>query len=326
MTRKVLRRSLLFLLIAVVGYGIYLYVPREDYFVERIGTIEDVERSRAASENPVDETIRLRSTTGLVVDMRIVRPATERALPVVVLAGGHETGMNAVELAGRPDDMAFVAISYPYRGSHDPQGVWESLQTVPHIQDTFLDTAPALALAGRWLATEPWVDPARIELVGASLGVPFAAVAGAIEDSYSRTWLLHGGGDNVSWVSHLGRRHIPNETLRRLVARFALLVTHGFSFDTPEWLARIAPRPVVVVMACEDDYTPPEAQAPLIEAALAAEHATLRWTSGRHIKSGRDDVLGQLLGIVLGGVAGGTVGGKEGCEQAGVAAATAAPN
>ena len=313
MIRRVLLRSLLVLLVAVIGYGIYLYVPRDDYFVERIGVVERVERSRAASDSPIDETVSLTSTSGLVVHMRIVRPATDRLLPVVVVAGGHETGMDAVELAGHPDNIAFVAISYPYRGSHDPQGLWESLQTVPHIQDAFLDTAPALALAARWLATPVWVDTQRIELVGASLGVPFAAVAGAIDDSFSRVWLLHGGGDNVSWVSHLGRRHIPNESLRRGVARFALLVTHGFSFDTPKWLARIAPRPVVVVMACEDDYTPPDAQAPLIDAALAAEHATLLWTKGRHIKSGRDDELRQLLDIVLGGIASGTPRADEGC-------------
>lgn len=314
MTLKLLRRSLLVLLVLAIAYGIYLYVPRDSYFVERIGTISDVGRSRAAGDNPIDETVSLTSTTGLVVDMRIVRPNTARQLPVVVVAGGHETGMDAVELAGHPDHIAFVAISYPYRGSHDPQGVWESLQTVPHIQDAFLDTAPALALAAQWLVTEPWVDTERVELVGASLGVPFAAVAGAIDDRFSRVWLLHGGGDNVSWVSHLGRRNIANETLRRGVARFALLVTHGYSFDTPKWLGRIAPRPVVVVMACDDDYTPPEAQAPLVDAALAADHATLLWTTGRHIKSGRDDELAQLIDIVLTGIAEGTAPADNGCD------------
>ena len=311
--KRRLRYVLLTLLVAVTGYGIYLYVPRDAYFVERIGTIESVEQSRADSDNAIDETIKITSTSGLTVDMRVVRPDTEQKLPVVVVAGGHETGMDAVELAGHPDNIAFVAISYPYRGSHDPQGVWESLRTVPHIQNAFLDTPPALALAAQWLVQQPWVDKTRIELVGASLGVPFAAVAGAIDDSFTRVWLLHGGGDNVSWVSHLGRRHIANETLRRGVARFALLVTHGFSFDTPKWMARIAPRPVVVVMACDDDYTPPEAQAPLIDAALAADHATLLWTTGRHIKSGRDDELGQLLDIVLGGIADGSPREDSGC-------------
>ena len=314
MIRTLLRRVLPVLVLVIIGYGIYLYVPRDDYFVERIGLVEHVARSPAASADPIDETIRLTSTTGLVVDMRVVRPVSDQRLPVVVVAGGHETGMDAVELAGHPDNIAFVAISYPYRGSHDPQGVWESLQTVPHIQDAFLDTAPALALAARWLVTERWVDTERVELVGASLGVPFAAVAGAIEHRFSRVWLLHGGGDNVSWVSHLGRRHIPNETLRRGVARFALLVTHGFSFDTPKWLERIAPRPVVVVMACDDDYTPPEAQAPLVDAALAADHATLLWTTGRHIKSGRSDELGQLLDIVLGGIESGVLRADTGCK------------
>ena len=38
--------------------------------------------------------------------------------------------------------------------------------------------------------------------------------AGALDQRFSRVWLMHGGGDNVSWVSHAGRKHIENETLR----------------------------------------------------------------------------------------------------------------
>ena len=300
--KRLFKYSLLVLLVGLIGYGIYLYVPRTDYFVERIGSVDAVERSRLDSGGPIDEVVKLVSTTGLVVDMRVVRPDVAEPLPVVLLAGGHGTGQDAVDLAGLPSEVIYAAISYPYGGNHDPEGVWESLKTVPHIQRAFLDTPPALSLAARWLVEQPWVDASRIELVGASLGVPFAAVAGAVDEHFSRVWLLHGGGDNVAWVSHLGRRHIKNESLRRGVTRFALLVTHSYSFDTLKWLELTAPRPVVVVMACDDDYTPPDAQQPLVDAALAAEHATLLWTDGRHIKSGRDHELQQLLDIVLGGV------------------------
>ena len=89
MTRPVTKLfAVVLLLVAIVAYGIYLYVPRDDYFVRRIGTIEDVEHSGTRSDNVVDETIRIRSTTGLIVDMRVVRPDTDRPLPVVVVAGG----------------------------------------------------------------------------------------------------------------------------------------------------------------------------------------------------------------------------------------------
>ncbi|MFQ5609266.1 MAG: hypothetical protein ACE5F8_03245 [Woeseiaceae bacterium] len=245
--KRIFKLAVLSLLALIGAYLIWLGVPREDYFAERIGEIEVRERSDAANASAVDTTVRIESSTGLRVDLRVLRPRVSEArkLPVLVLVGGHRTGKDAVDLAGAHEKVAFVAIDYPYTGSHKPEGTWEAIKTVPHIQDAFLDSPPALALVAAWLSEEEWVDPNRIELVGASLGVPFGAVAGAIEKRFSRVWLLHGGGDNVPWVAHVGRKHIDNDTLRRFAARFALLLVYGNSFDTPKWIARTAPRPAV---------------------------------------------------------------------------------
>jgi hypothetical protein len=109
--------------------------------------------------------------------------------------------------------------------------------------------------------------------------------------------MLHGGGDNVSWVSHNARRHIDNDVLRHLTARTVLFIVHGRSFVTQRWIPEIAPRPLIIVAARNDDYVPPEAQQPLIEAARA-EHVELIWTEGRHIGPNRGDELEQLLIIV----------------------------
>jgi hypothetical protein len=67
-------------------------------------------------------------------------------------------------------------------------------------------------------------------------------------------------------------------------------------------------------MACDDDYTPPEAQAPLVGAAQASTNAAVIWTTGQHIKGGRSLELQQLLDIVLGGIANGTPPPAAGCE------------
>ena len=70
--------------------------------------------------------------------------------------------------------------------------------------------------------------------------------------------MLHGGGDNVSWVSHNARRHIDNDVLRHLTARTVLFIVHGRSFVTQRWIPEIAPRPLIIVAARNDDYVPPE--------------------------------------------------------------------
>jgi predicted dienelactone hydrolase len=282
-----------------VSYDVYLGVPRHDYFIERAGDVVSAQNRTFSDSAGQHAQLRLVSSTGLAVDARILRPADggER-LPVLLLVGGHRTGKDAVERVGRASDIAFAAIDYPYTGEASPDGLWQSLATVPHIQRAFIDTPPALSLVVDWLLEQPWVDPERIELVGASLGVPFAAAAGAVDTRVSRIWLLHGGGDNLSWVAHAGRKHIENTTLRRLAARFALFMVHGASFDTPRMVRESAPRSVILVAAHDDDYVPPEAQAPLIELAKE-DHVELIWTEGQHIRSDRDDELQQLLDIVL---------------------------
>ena len=299
--KRILKYAGISLLAFVSLYLIFLAVPREDYFYERVGDIEVRDQSQTSNEYLIDETVRLESSTGLEVVFRVLRPHTVlgQELPVLLQIGGHRTGRNAVDLTGVNENVAFVAIDYPYAGSHKPKGAWESIKTVPHIQDAFLDSPPALSLVAAWLSEQPWADPKRIELVGASLGVPFAAVAGAIDNRFSRVWLLHGGGDNVPWVAHVGRRHIENDSLRTFAAGFALLLVYGNSFDTPKWIGKTAPRPVVIVSACDDDYVPPEAQLPLLEAAKAP-HVSLVWVGGQHIKTGRDVELRQLIDIVVG--------------------------
>jgi fermentation-respiration switch protein FrsA (DUF1100 family) len=232
--------------------------------------------------------------------MRVARPATApgETLPVIIVMGGENTGKDAVDLVGAPDGVAYVALDYPYDGDQELDAFFESIAAIPDIQQAFLDSPPAMSLALDWVAQQPWFDEERVELVGASLGVPFTAVAGAVDSRFTRVWLLHGGADNVPWVMHAGRKYIPNEFLRGIVGRGALLLVYGNSFRTLDWIPEIAPRQLVVVMAKEDDYVPPEAQAPFVEAA-ESEHVDVIWTEGQHIRPTRKEELQQLLDVVL---------------------------
>jgi cephalosporin-C deacetylase-like acetyl esterase len=304
--RMPLRRTLLIalLLIAVVAglYWLELAIPKRDYFVERRGTLASADVTEASSNGIVQKLVRLESSTGLRVTMRVVRPATApgETLPVIIVMGGEGTGKDAVDLVGAPKGVAYLALDYPYEGDQELDAFWESLTAIPGIQQAFLDSPPAMSLALDWAMQQAWVDPDRIELVGASLGVPFTAVAGALDDRFTRVWLLHGGAENLPWVMHVGRRYVENEFLRGLLARAALLLVYGKSFETLDWIPEIAPRPLIIVAARDDDFVPPEAQQPFIEAAAASEHIEIVWTEGRHIRPTRREELQQLLDIVLG--------------------------
>ena len=291
---------LLFLIVAGL-YWLELAIPKRDYFVERRGTLVTVDVAEASSDGIVQKLVHLESSTGLRVNMRVVRPQTAagRTLPVIIVMGGEGTGKDAVDLVGEPKGVAYLALDYPYEGDQELDAFWESLTAIPGIQQAFLDSPPAMSLALDWALQQPWVDPENVELVGASLGVPFTAVAGAVDDRFTRVWLLHGGAENVPWVMHVGQRYVENEFLRGLLARLALLLVYGNSFETLDWIPEIAPRPLIIVAARDDDFVPPEAQQPFVEAAAASEHIEIVWTEGRHIRPTRREELQQLLDVVL---------------------------
>jgi fermentation-respiration switch protein FrsA (DUF1100 family) len=292
--------TLLALLTAAGLYIAELAIPKRDYFIERRGELVDTSETTAVGLGLVSSDVRLESSSGLAIDLRVVRPevAPGTRLPAIVMLGGEATGRNAVDLAGNPEGVAFVALDYPYEGDQDLDAFWESLAAIPGVQQAFLDAPPALSLAVDWLEQQEWFDGDQVELVGASLGVPFTAVAGALDERFTRVWLLHGGATNFPWVMHVGRRYVENEMLRRIVARGALLLVYGASFEASDWIAEIAPRPLIVVAAKDDDYVPPEAQVPFIEAS-EHEHVELLWTEGQHVRPTRHAELQQLLDLVL---------------------------
>ena len=299
--RKILLIALAGLCAVIGAYVVELAIPKHDYFIERRGVLTDQDVIESSQDGVVSKRVRLESSSGLSVDMRVVRPKTApgETLPVIVVMGGEGTGKDAVDLVGAPQGVAYVALDYPYEGDQELDAFWESLTAIPGIQQAFLDSPPAMSLAVDWAEQQSWFDPDDVELVGASLGVPFTAVAGALDSRFTRVWLLHGGAENVPWVMHVGRRYVENEFLRGLLARLALLLVYGNSFETLEWIPEIAPRPLVVVAARDDDFVPREAQQPFVDAAAASEHIEVVWTEGRHIRPTRREELQQLLDIVL---------------------------
>lgn len=271
--------------------------PRHAHFLERRGGIVTAVVDSRPEGNFISDAVRLTATSGLKVDLRVLRPAAPgQRLPLVLLLGGHRTGRDAVDVLGDPGGIAVAALDYPYHGPERPRGLAQSLRSVPAIQQGILDTPPAVSVALDWLAAQPWVDPARVELMGVSLGVPFAAVAGALDGRFRRVWLIHGGVGNREWIaSRLGEK-VDNAALRGVAAGLVHLLAHGASFRTEEWVGRIAPRPVVVIGASEDEQLSRASVEGLHAAAGAPKE--LLWTAGGHVRPKRVDIVRQLLGMV----------------------------
>ena len=289
------------LLLLALGGLAWLYADaqrdRGDWFAERHGRLAGSAREELASAPAlVASRVRLESTSGLAVTLRVLRPRDATgALPVLMLLGGHRTGADAVELFDDVGSRIVVALDYPYDGPFRTRTLASTLGAVPAIRRAFLDAAPAIWLATDWLLTQEWADPERIALAGVSLGVPFAATAAAHDERIAALVLVHGAADNRAWIAQNIARRADLGPLLGPAATVANWLVYGDLHDTDRHVAMLSPRPVVIVGAREDERVPAGQAEMLFEAA--GEPRRLRWTAGRHVQTGRKDVVDELLAL-----------------------------
>jgi dienelactone hydrolase len=270
--------------------------PRDDWFDERRGHIDSLTiEDSIAADSQLSALVTLRSDTGLSFSFRVIRYPSDGPLPVLLVLGGHRTGSDAVELFGNVGERAVVALDYPYDGPERVRGLGPVLKAIPAARQGFLDTVPAVSLAVDWLLEEPWVDPEQLVIVGASLGVPFAATAASRDPRIKGAILVHGAADNRLWLQRQVERRVDTKILHWPLGTILYWLAYGPALNTPERAARISPRPVLIIGARDDERTP-AGQTELLFAA-ANEPKLLRWTGGRHIQPGRNEVVEELLRI-----------------------------
>lgn len=271
--------------------------PLADYFDARKGAIAAVHAQEATSaDGQVSQFLTLVSDSNLEVSFRMIRERAANApLPVLLVLGGHRTGSDAVDLFDEVDGRAVIALNYPYHGPSRVRGLMEALRTIPRARQAFADTPPAVSLVVDWIVNQRWVDTTQIVIVGASLGVPFAALAAARDGRIDGALLVHGAADNEAWLETQIARRNDIEALHGALATVVHLFAYGPTFDTARNVALIAPRPVVIIGARTDERTP-VAQTNALYAA-AREPKMLVWTQGSHVDPDRRDVISDLLTI-----------------------------
>lgn len=270
--------------------------PRDEWFDQRRGQIDGVmSKGSITNDGQLSAFVTLHSDTGLSLSFRVIRNLSDEPLPVLLILGGHRTGSDAVELFGDVGRRAVVAMDYPYDGPERVRGLGPVLQALPLARQGILDTVPAVSLALDWLLEQTWVDPDQLIIVGASLGVPFAATAAARDTRIKGAILVHGASDNRLWMERQVERRVETKLLHRPLATILYWLAYGPALNTPERAAQISPRPVMVVGARNDERTP-AGQTELLYAA-ANEPKLLRWTDGRHVQPGRNEVVEELLRI-----------------------------
>ena len=261
----------------------------------RRGEVARVERERTDQGAYVREDLRVVSTSGLAVEIAVRRPDAPGRRPLIVLLGGHRTGKEAAMLVDDTGGAVVAALDYPYDGPHRLKGS-EVVTALPRVQDALHDAAPAVRLALDALVEEPYVDPARIELVGVSLGALLGPAPAALDERFRRVWLVHGAAEPVRVLEHALAEDVAAPLARPLAVLLGLLT--GARHLAPErWVPRIAPREVVMVNALDDERLPRESVERLH--ACAGSPSEVVWLPGGHVRPSKREVVAGLVELVL---------------------------
>jgi dienelactone hydrolase len=291
--------GIVLVLVGAVAIGWLLRDP-EPYFAERRGTLVESTLEPLESDGRfANERVRVRSSSGLATEILLRRPvdsAGVRRRPVFLMLGGYETGQRAATLIDDTQGNIVVAMAYPYDGNVKVKGL-AVVPEVPRIRQALRDTPPAVLLVLDYLLSRPDVDRARIELVGASFGTPFATIAAALDERVTRLWSVHGAGEPYTLMSHNLQRRLPWAPARATVAGLANLLAAGPRMAPERWISRIAPRPFIMINATEDERLPRDAVMTLFDSARNPKE--IIWLPGMHVQSNRTEILQGLVRTVL---------------------------
>jgi len=294
--------SVLGLCVIVPSYLIWSILPDlsdPSYeFYQRKGLLHSIDIEREwQDDNSIFRRITLHSNGGLKVKMttRLPQKRTARGHPLVLILGGLRTGRDAIHHVSQQQPVVLAAISYPQREKWAREGMKRF--DVRQYQQTVRDTVPAVLLALDYLLAQESVDKQQVELVGVSLGAFFVAMPAVLDQRVTRTWLVHGAGEPEKVIAHKLKGRIKVAWLRKLAAWAGARLIAVESLRPENWLWRISPRKLVFINAKNDEALPPTSVEALHRSA--SQPYEVIWTEGRHITTGRTEIVQGLVDLVL---------------------------
>lgn len=236
-------------------------------------TKEDVERAVAARAAPSAQPIQRVGfySEGHRLDGLLYTPrgleAGERRPGVVLLVGyTYLKTMVMPDIAKALNAVGYVALVFDYRGFGDSAGPRGRL--IPHEQ--VADARAALTFLGE----QPTVDPARLAVVGLSLGGAHAVSAAALDPRVRAAVALEPPGDGARWLRSLRRHWEWAEFEARLDADRRQRVRTGTS-ATVDPLEIVVPDPAsrAFLEAVSAEFPQMRVELPLESAEALAEYA-----------------------------------------------------
>lgn len=240
--------------------------------------------------------VRLTGGNGLTATGRLLRPGRARSPhshPAVLLQNGRELNSRAIEfLPADFGEIVVLSLDYPDELPYEIE--MRRLFTESDRMRRAARRIPALfSIGADYLSSSANVDDSRLVIVASSFAVPFAVSAAASDDRFVNVGLVYGAGRMTDVLA-------ANLTLRpRWLRRAAAwLAMRPFAEFAPErYVARIAPRPIVMVNGADDPQMPRAAVQSLYDAARQPK--MLIWLRTGHLIPGDSVLIRALVDTTL---------------------------
>lgn len=250
------------------------------------------------------EVLRLTLAEGREVRAELRRPERTLApLPAVLLFGGFQGTAEILDHIGA--DTPTLRASFPYPWQPPRRVGWREIPAVLRdFERAVADTTDGIVRLAELLRARPDVDPARITVVGASFGAPFAVMA-AQRAAIPGLVVVQGFGQaervigrQFAW--HVARRHGPVRA--RLAGWLGWALASAMDLPSIERHARALRRSQQVLMidAAGDERVPPAA-ADALWHALRLSGARIERIAlpGAHLRGFDDPSLPAILDTAL---------------------------
>jgi len=180
-----------------------------------------------------------------------------------------------------------ICMTMPYYGPRRPDDKTAGKQrflsmdvasSLDHVRQCVLDARRAVA----WLATQPDVDPAKLGLVGTSLGSFMGGIVAASEPRITSASLLLGGGGLVDAFAEHPQGAAVFAALRVVGLSKATLQGVVARVDPITYAEQLKAKRLLLIAASRDDIVPPVAMRQLWR---ATGEPKILWYDATHVGS-----------------------------------------
>ncbi len=280
---------------ALFAYRQYDYRPRFARAAGELVAVRDSTGIGTAEDGKQLTEVTLVSDTGLEIRARVRAegtPSGER-YPAAILLGGYKTGRKAVDIPAQTGNLVLLSIEYPYSGPERPRGL-DWVRYFGTMRRAILDTPAAVLLAAQYLYARRDVDPDRVTVIGVSLGVPFSVAAAATDKRIAGAALLHGGGDIATMAYYAFADRGPTWIMHSLAWGLSWVAA---PLEPTRYAGDVAPRPVLMVNAADDEFIPRSSVLELYGALRQPKRIV--WLESSHVATSDEEVVNGLMSITL---------------------------